>query len=63
LKDTLPKKEKDALLAKDKVRKSNASLEEIRKRVGDMDKEEEKEVNSLNVLLNLERNLQKQLAE
>lgn len=63
LKDTLPKKERDALLARDKVKKSNASLEDIRKKLAEMEKEEEKEVNSLNVLLNLEKNLQKQLAE
>jgi hypothetical protein len=57
LKDTLPKKERDALQAKDKVRKSTASLEEIRKKIADMDKDEEKEGNSLSVLLNLEKNL------
>jgi hypothetical protein len=36
LKDVLPKKEKDALLAKDKVKKSTASLEEQRKKLTDM---------------------------
>lgn len=63
LKDTLPKKERDAVLAKEKVKKSVLSLEDIRKKLAEMEKEEEKEVNSLNVLLNLEKNLQKQLAE
>jgi hypothetical protein len=63
LKDTLPKKERDALQAREKVKKSTASLEEIRKKIADMDKDEEKEVNSLNVLLNLEKNLEKQLSE
>ena len=36
LKDTLPKREKDALQAKEKVRKSKASLDELRKRITDM---------------------------
>ena len=63
LKDTLPKREKDALQAKEKVRKSKASLDELRKRITDMNAEEEKEANSLNVLLSLEKNLLKQLAE
>lgn len=63
LKDTLPKREKEALLAKEKVRKSKASLDELRKKIADMNAEEEKEGNSLNVLLSLEKNLQKQLAE
>lgn len=63
LKDTLPKKERDAILAKDKLKKSHASLDEIRKKIQDLEKEEEKEVSSLSVLLNLEKNLQKQLAE
>lgn len=36
LKDTLPKKEKDAVLAKEKVRKSKASLDELRKKIQDM---------------------------
>lgn len=63
LKDTLPKREKDAVQAKEKVRKSKASLDELRKRITDMNAEEEKEANSLNVLLSLEKNLLKQLAE
>jgi hypothetical protein len=63
LKDTLPKKERDALLSKEKLRKSNGSLDDIRKKIAELEKEEEKELTSLNVLLNLEKNLQKQLAE
>lgn len=42
LKDTLPKREKDAVLAKEKVRKSKASLDELRKKIMDMNTEEEK---------------------
>lgn len=63
LKESLPKKERDALQAREKVKRSTASLEEIRKKIADFEKEEEKEVNSLNVLLNLEKNLEKQLSE
>lgn len=63
LKDTLPKREREALLAREKVKKATNSLEDIRKKIAEMEREEEKEVNSLNVLLNLEKNLQKQLSE
>jgi chromosome segregation ATPase len=63
LKETLPKKERDALLAKERVRKSNQSLDDIRKKLTDLDKEHENQVKGLEVLQNLEKQLLKQLEE
>ena len=62
LKDILPKKEREAFNATEKAKKSQQSLEEMRRKVAQMDKQYEKQVNSLQVLTNLEKQLQAQLA-
>jgi hypothetical protein len=63
LKETLPKKEREALLAKEKAKKSSAALEELRRKVNELEKEGETQLGQLEVLRNLESQLFKQLEE
>lgn len=61
LKNTLPQREKDAFTAKEKVKKSKGSLEELKKKIETLDKDYQTHVDQLQMLKKLEQQLEKQL--
>lgn len=63
LKEVLPKKEREAMLSKQKVQKAEQSLMELRKKLEDLDKDYDVHTKQLEVLLTLEKNLRKELEE
>ena len=59
--EILPKKEKEALVSKEKVEKTQKALIDMDKKLVDLDKAYETQINQLEGLKTLEENLKKEL--